>query len=62
MHQPVEWVPTPMVVDVDGHVDPRGIRYVGKAHRQPNGKYVCLADVGGALCRVEATITFEART
>lgn len=45
-------------VDVDNHVDERGIRYIGKAHLMPNGKWRCLADVGGALCLVEAKLTF----
>lgn len=44
-------------LSLDGYVDARGIRYVGKATRQPNGKYACLADVNGSLCRVEVTLT-----
>ena len=44
-------------VDLDGHVDRKGIRYIGKAKRQDDGKYICLAIVGGALCRVEVTLT-----
>jgi hypothetical protein len=46
-------------IDLDGHVDAKGIRYIGHATRQHDGKYVCLAIVGGALCRVEVTITVE---
>ena len=45
-------------VDVDGYVDEsRSITYYGKAKRQPNGKYACLAEVGGKFCRVEVTIS-----
>lgn len=48
----------PNVVDVDGYVEEKtGIRYLGKARKQPDGKYRCLADVGGALAWVEVTIT-----
>ncbi len=46
-------------IDVDGYVDEaRGVEYIGVARKQPNGKWLCLANVGGALCRVEASITF----
>jgi hypothetical protein len=45
-------------VDVDGRVDhENNVRYLGKAWRQPDGKYHCLAIVGDALCRVEVTLT-----
>jgi len=48
----------PNEVDIDGVVDERRhICYIGKAKRQPNGKYMVLADVGGCLCRVEVSIT-----
>lgn len=43
-------------INLDGFVDGHGVRYIGSATRQPDGKYICLADVGGALCRVEVTI------
>ena len=49
----------PEEIDLDGHVDGKGVRYVGKAQRQDDGKYVCLADVGGMLCRVEVTLTLD---
>ena len=45
--------------DVDGHVDRRGVQYIGKATRQPYGTWQCLANVGGALCIVECTVTIE---
>lgn len=46
-------------VTVDGIVDPTGyIRYIGKATRQPNGKWHCLAQVGSALCIVEVRIRY----
>ncbi len=44
-------------VDVDGYIDARGIRYLGKATRQEDGTWRCLADVDGALCLVEVTLT-----
>ncbi len=47
----------PVEFDVDGHVDARGIEYIGKASLQFNGKWRCLANVGGALCVVEVKIT-----
>jgi len=41
-------------IDVDGVVDEStGIRYVGKALKTFDGRWLCLANVGGALCRVE---------
>lgn len=46
-------------VDVDGLMDRKGVVYIGKAKRQPDGTYRCLANVGGALCIVEVTITFQ---
>jgi len=49
-------------IDLDGHVDAKGIRYIGKAKRQENGKYLCLADIHGALCRVEVTLTLIDRS
>lgn len=48
----------PDEVDVDGRVDSKGVVYVGKAKRQPDGTWRALADVGGALCLVECTVTF----
>lgn len=44
-------------VDIDGYVDEKGVRYVGKAARQPDGTWISLADVGGCLCRVLVKIT-----
>jgi hypothetical protein len=44
-------------IDLDNHVDDKGIRYIGKARRQPDGTWRCVADVGGALCFVEVKIT-----
>jgi hypothetical protein len=45
-------------IDVDGYVDARGIRYLGKAILMGDGTWRCLADIDGRLCRVECTITF----
>lgn len=47
----------PDEIDIDGHVDAKGILYMGKALKMPNGMYRCLANVGGALCVVECRIT-----
>ncbi len=47
-------------VDLDGHVDERhSVTYMGKARRQPNGKFHVLAKVQDALCKVEVRITFQ---
>jgi hypothetical protein len=59
MHQHVPILPEE--VDVDGRVDPvrPGIEYRGKARRQPDGTWRCLAAVGYALCIVEVRLTFD---
>jgi hypothetical protein len=47
-------------IDVDGIISSAdGIRYIGIAELQPNGKWICLADVRGEFCRVEVRITGE---
>lgn len=44
-------------IDVDGLVDEStGIRYLGSARRDLDGRWRCLANVGDALCLVEVTI------
>jgi len=44
-------------IDVDGLVDEStGICYVGKAMKTFDDRWLCLANVGGALCRVELTV------
>ena len=47
-------------VDVDG-LESKGVRFIGKAAKQEDGTWRCLAEVGGALCLVEVTITFTDR-
>jgi hypothetical protein len=50
-------------VDVDGFVDLKykgGVVYMGKASHVFDNTYRCLAVCGGALCIVEASITFGA--
>jgi hypothetical protein len=49
----------PDEVDVDKMIDHRhpGIQYWGKAKRQLDGTYRCLANVEGSLCVVEVKIT-----
>lgn len=47
-------------VDVDGMVDEaKGVIYIGKATKQSNGKWRALANVGGAFCLVECTLTYQ---
>jgi hypothetical protein len=49
--------PAATEIDVDGLVDEaHNIRYLGKATRGFDGRWRCLADVGGALCLVEVTV------
>jgi hypothetical protein len=49
-------------VDIDGYVDAKGVRYLGKATLMGDGTWRALADVGGALCRVECKITIVQET
>jgi hypothetical protein len=50
---------TPETVNVDGLRDSRDntIEYLGIAMRQPDGTYLCLANVGGLLCKVQVNIS-----
>ena len=44
-------------LDLEGYADERrGVQYMGRATKQENGKYVCLANVNGALCTVEVSV------
>ena len=44
-------------IDVDGVVDEAtGIRYLGNATKTFEGRWLCLAQVGNALCRVELSV------
>lgn len=50
------------VVDVNGRYCSRlgpTVTYIGKARRQDDGTWKCLANVNGQLCVVEVSITFE---
>lgn len=47
----------PKLVDLDGHIDAKGIEYIGKASLQANGLYKCMAVVEGCLCIVEVKLT-----
>jgi hypothetical protein len=49
-------------INVDGMHDAKGVRFLGKATLMGDGTWRCLADVGGALCRVEVKITFQEKT
>lgn len=53
--------PGPDQIDLDRRYDSRtnAIQYLGMARRQPNGLYRVLANVGGALCIVEASLHFD---
>lgn len=45
-------------IDVDGLFDEStGIRYIGKATKTFDDRWLCLANIGGALCRVEVTVS-----
>jgi len=45
-------------IDVDGLIDEStGIRYIGKAMKTFEGRWLCLAQIGNALCRVEVSVT-----
>jgi hypothetical protein len=46
----------PNEINLDGRIDAKGVKFIGKATRQDNGMYRCLADVGGCLCIVECRI------
>ncbi len=44
-------------IDVNGLFDDAtGISYIGQATKTFDGRWLCLANVGGALCRVELTV------
>lgn len=45
--------------DIDGYVDAKGIKYIGSAWELMDGTWLCLANVGGALCRVQVKISFH---
>jgi hypothetical protein len=52
----------PPEVDLDGVFDEAtGVEYIGKALRQPSGKYVCLAKICQSLVRVEVSIASTGR-
>lgn len=46
----------PAEIDLDGHVDALGHRYLGKAIRQPDGTYHVVAIIGEALARVAVRV------
>ena len=54
----------PRRVDVDKVLDCKRdyIQYIGEATQMFDGTWRCLANVGGALCVVEVSITFEEPT
>jgi len=46
-------------LDVEGRYTSDGhIQLLGKARRRADGKWECLANVGGSLCRIEVSVTF----
>jgi hypothetical protein len=57
MHQPIAELPTEIYVD--GLLERNGIRYLGTARQQRDGRWVALADVEGCLCWVEVKVTFD---
>lgn len=46
----------PSEIDIDGHIDHKGVKYIGAATWVSGNLYRCLANVGGCLCVIEATI------
>ena len=44
--------------NLEGHVDARGIRYLGEAALMGDGTWRCLAVVSDCLCVVEVRLTF----
>lgn len=44
--------------DVEGTITKEGHRLIGKAKLQPDGSWLCLADVGGTFSRIEIRITW----
>lgn len=51
----------PKEVNLEGHVDEKGIAYIGIATLQPNGEYHVLARIGGCLCRVACRIRVDVK-
>jgi hypothetical protein len=48
------------LISVDGLIDERrGIVYIGDARRQPDGSWICLANVQDNLCLVEIDVVTE---
>jgi hypothetical protein len=52
----------PTTIDLNGHVDQKGVQYIGKAYRQEDGAYRCLGRIGNVLCTVEVKITAQPKT
>jgi hypothetical protein len=46
-------------LDLDGRILDDGSKLIGKAKRQPDGTWQCLASVAGALCVVQVRVMFE---
>ena len=44
-------------IDLDGFIDAKGVKYIGKARRRKDGTWECLTNVAGCLYRVQITIT-----
>ena len=61
----VEFLPgfkEPDEIDMEGRIDDKNnVQYIGKGIKQPNGKYHCLANVSGALCIVECTVSLVSK-
>jgi hypothetical protein len=43
-------------VNLDGHVDEKGVEFIGWARRQEDGTYRCLANIHNNLCLVEVKL------
>lgn len=47
-------------LDLDGRTDEaKQVRYIGKARKQDDGSWRCLADVSGCLCLVEVSVKLD---
>ncbi len=59
MTEPLDLAKRVTEIDLDGHVDARGVRYLGRAKKMDDGTWRCVADVDGSMCLVEVKITIE---
>ncbi len=51
-------LPSGRTADINGHVDTKGIKYIGTAVEYMNGTWRAVAIIGGALVLVECRVRF----